>query len=78
MYANEEDKTNLNRLNTAADKLTAKMKTYKKQAEEATENANGAMSKYRKLTHELDEANERADMAEAALNKSRSKAKEGL
>ena len=52
------------------------MKAYKKSSEEATESANTAMSKYRKLAHELDEANERAEMAETAVNKARSKAKE--
>merc|ERR1712123_377972 len=33
---------------------------------ETNYSANGAMSKFRKLAHELDEANERAEMAEAA------------
>ena len=76
LYANDEDKKNLQRLQTAADKLSSKMKAYKKASEEATEAANGAMSKFRKLAHELDEANERAEMAEAAVNKARSKAKD--
>merc|ERR1712174_172795 len=76
LYANEEDKKNLTRLASAADKLGSKMKAYKKASEEATESANQAMSKFRKLAHELDEANERAEMAEAAVNKARSKAKE--
>lgn len=39
------------------------------------EQANQNMSKYRKLQHELDDAEERADMAESSLNKLRSKAK---
>merc|ERR1712131_158129 len=72
LYANEEDKKNLTRLASAADKLSSKMKAYKKASEEATESANQAMSKFRKLAHELDEANERAEMAEAAVNKARS------
>ena len=33
LYANEEDKKNLARLNTAADKLNSKMKSYKKSSE---------------------------------------------
>merc|ERR1711931_492197 len=61
LYANEEDKKNLARLSSAADKLGSKMKAYKKASEEATESANQAMSKFRKLAHELDEANERAE-----------------
>ena len=56
-----------------ADKLTLKVKQYKRQAEEQEEAANSNMSKYRKLQHDLDEAEERADMAESALSKMRSK-----
>jgi len=40
------------------------------------EQANINLSKYRKLQHELDDAEERADMAESALNKMRSKARD--
>merc|ERR1712235_107444 len=75
LYANE-DRKNLTRLASAADKLQSKMKSYKKASEEATESANQAMSKFRKLTNELDEATERAEMAEAAVNKAISKAKD--
>ena len=57
------------------DKLQVKVKTYKRQAEEAEEGANVNLSKFRKLQHELDEAEERADMAESSLNKLRSKAR---
>ena len=35
------------------------------------------LSKYRKLQHELDDAEERAESAEAALAKLRSKARDG-
>merc|ERR1712077_44653 len=57
-------------------KLEVKVKTYKRQAEEAEEQANANLSKLRKLQHELDESEERADMAESALNKMRSKARD--
>merc|ERR1712076_55722 len=70
-----KDKEALIRLQDLLEKLNSKAKSYKKSAEDATENANVAMSKYRKLQHELDEANERAEMAESAVNKARSKAK---
>ena len=59
-----------------ADKLQSKVRSFKKQAEDATEAANATMSKFRKVQHELDEATERADMAEAAVNKARSKARD--
>jgi len=52
------------------------MRIYKKSMEEATDNANQAMTKFRKVAHELDEANERAEVAEAAVSKARTKAKE--
>lgn len=70
-YVIEEDKKNLERLNMAADKLSEKMKIYKKSMEEATDNANQAMTKFRKVAHELDQANERAEVAEAAVSKAR-------
>ena len=35
-----------------------------------------SMSKFRKLQHELDEASERAEMAEAAVNKARARARD--
>ena len=76
VYANDEDKKNLQRLTDSIDKLNSKAKSYKKSAEDATESASSAMSRFRKVQHELDEANERAEMAEAAVNKARSKALE--
>ena len=56
-----------------ADKTQLKVKQYKRQAEEQEESANSNMSKYRKLQHDLDEAEERADMAESSLAKMRTK-----
>lgn len=37
------------------------------------EQANSSLSKYKKTVHELDDAEERADMAEMALNKLRTR-----
>merc|ERR1719219_627890 len=62
-YQGDEDKKNLARIQDLVDKLQVKVKTYKRQAEESEETANANLSKYRKLQHELDEAEERADMA---------------
>merc|ERR1712173_469498 len=56
----EQDKKNLSRIQDLVDKLQVKVKTYKRQAEEAEEVANSNLSKYRKLQHELDESEERA------------------
>merc|ERR1712173_124780 len=60
-YQADEDKKNLSRMQDLIDKLQIKVKTYKRQAEESEETANANLSKYRKLQHELDEAEERAD-----------------
>ena len=51
-----------------ADTLQNKVKTYKVQAEDAEENASINMGRYRKIQHEVDEAQERADLAESNLN----------
>merc|ERR1712053_49867 len=77
-YQGEEDKKNLARIQDLVDKLQVKVKTYKRQAEESEEQANANLSKYRKLQHELDEAEERADMAESSLNKLRAKARDSM
>merc|ERR1712003_266318 len=76
VYAGEEDKKNLVRLQDLVDKLQIKVKTYKRQAEESEEAANNNMSKFRKAQHELDESEERAEMAEASLQKARAKVRE--
>merc|ERR1712076_322377 len=67
---------NQTRLQDLVDKLQIKVKTYKRQSEEAEEAANVNMSKFRKVQHELDESEERAEMAEASLQKARSKARD--
>merc|ERR1711993_40706 len=73
VYAGEEDRKNVGRQQDNVEKLTAKVKQFKRVAEEQEETATANMSKYRKIQHELDEAEERADMAESALSKMRSK-----
>ncbi|MEQ2207307.1 hypothetical protein XENOCAPTIV_010278 [Xenoophorus captivus] len=72
----EEDKKNLARLQDLVDKLQLKVKTYKRQAEEAEEQANTHMSRLRKVQHEMEEAQERADIAESQVNKLRVKSRD--
>uniref|UniRef100_K7FJT1 Myosin motor domain-containing protein n=1 Tax=Pelodiscus sinensis TaxID=13735 RepID=K7FJT1_PELSI len=72
----EEDKKNLLRLQDLVDKLQMKVKAYKRQAEEAEEQANTNLAKFRKVQHELDEAEERADIAESQVNKLRAKSRD--
>merc|ERR1719466_507906 len=65
VYGGEEDKKNVGRQQDNVEKLTGKVKQFKRVAEEQEEQATSNMSKYRKIQHELDEAEERADMAES-------------
>ena len=50
-----------------ANKLQMKIKTYKKQIEEAEEIAALNLAKYRKAQQELEETEERSKMAEAQI-----------
>uniref|UniRef100_A0A8C0FKS8 Uncharacterized protein n=1 Tax=Bubo bubo TaxID=30461 RepID=A0A8C0FKS8_BUBBB len=72
----EEDKKNLARMQDLIDKLQLKVKSYKHQAEEAEAQANLYLSKYRKQQHDLDDAEERAEIAESQVNKLRSKSRD--
>uniref|UniRef100_A0A672ZXE5 Myosin motor domain-containing protein n=1 Tax=Sphaeramia orbicularis TaxID=375764 RepID=A0A672ZXE5_9TELE len=63
-------------LQDLVDKLQLKVKAYKRQAEEAEEQANVHLSKCRKIQHELEEAEERADIAESQVNKLRAKSRD--
>ncbi|XP_008297861.1 myosin heavy chain, fast skeletal muscle-like [Stegastes partitus] len=75
-FQTEEDKKNVTRLQDLVDKLQLKVKAYKRQAEEAEEQANVHLSKCRKIQHELEEAEERADIAESQVNKLRAKSRD--
>ncbi|KAG7471466.1 myosin-16-like [Solea senegalensis] len=73
IFQTEEDHKTNQRMQELVEKLQNKLKCYKRQIEEAEEQANSSLSKYRKTIHELDDAEERADMAEMALNKMRTR-----
>merc|ERR1712168_446991 len=64
----DEDKKNQDRMSELATKLQQKIKTYKKQIEEAEEIAALNLAKYRKAQQELEETEERAKMAESQLS----------
>ncbi|NXR58457.1 MYH7 protein, partial [Rhadina sibilatrix] len=72
-YQAEEDRKNLARMQDLIDKLQCKVKSYKRQIEEAEQQANSNLVKFRKVRHELDDAEERADMAETQVNKLRAR-----
>ncbi|KAI2594562.1 MYH7B isoform 9, partial [Pan troglodytes] len=99
-YQAEEDRKNLARMQDLVDKLQSKVKSYKRQFEEAVsalgpghldrapqlcprvcgqeQQANTNLAKYRKAQHELDDAEERADMAETQANKLRARTRDAL
>merc|ERR1712107_623586 len=62
-----EDKKNQVAMSDLAGKLQAKIKTYKKQIEEAEEIAALNLAKFRKAQQELEETEDRARLAESAL-----------
>ena len=72
-FQTEEDRKNQSRLQDLIEKLHNKMKIYKRQIEEAEEIATVNLGKFRKAQHELEDAAERADLAENQLNKQRLK-----
>merc|ERR1712083_181638 len=63
-FQNDEDHKNQDRMSDLANKLQQKIKTYKKQIEEAEEIAALNLAKYRKAQQELEETEERSRMAE--------------
>ncbi|NXX33201.1 MYH7 protein, partial [Nicator chloris] len=75
-YQGEEDRKNLARMQDLIDKLQSKVKSYKRQFEEAEQQANSNLVKYRKVQHELDDAEERADIAETQVNKLRARTRD--
>ncbi|XP_063749521.1 putative uncharacterized protein MYH16 isoform X2 [Eleginops maclovinus] len=78
LFQSEEDQKNQQRMKELVERLQNKMKAYKRQVEEAEEQANMNLAKYRKTVHELDDAEERAEIAESSLTKIRTKRRGSL
>merc|ERR1711902_219587 len=72
-FAADEDRKNHERMQQLVDALQAKIKSYKKQIEEAEEIAALNLAKFRKVQGSLSEAEARADLNEGALAKSRAR-----
>merc|ERR1712193_115194 len=66
-FQQDEDVKNQERMTDLAQKLQQKIKTYKKQIEEAEEIAALNLAKFRKAQQELEEAESRSTMAEGTL-----------
>ncbi|XP_035695137.1 myosin-16-like isoform X1 [Branchiostoma floridae] len=69
----EEDRKTQERMQELIEKLQLKIKSYKRQVEEIEEQATINLSKFRKTQHELEDAEERAEIAEGSLNKLRAR-----
>jgi len=68
-FASDEDRKNHERMQALIDQLQSKIKSYKKQIEEAEEIAALNLAKYRQAQSGLADAEERADLNEQALAK---------
>ena len=74
-YASDEDRKNHERMQALIDQLQAKIKSYKKQIEEAEEIAALNLAKFRQAQGQLGDAAERADINEQALAKTKARAR---
>merc|ERR1712117_283858 len=72
-YSQEEDRKNHERMQGLIDQLQGKIKSYKKQIEEAEEIAALNLAKYRQVQTNLAGAQERADLNESALARVKAK-----
>merc|ERR1712228_826191 len=66
-FQQDEDRKNQDKMSDLAGKLQTKIKTYKKQIEEAEEIAALNLAKFRKAQQDLEETEERTKMAGASL-----------
>jgi myosin heavy chain 6/7 len=72
-FAADEDRKNHERMQSLIDQLQGKIRSFKKQIEEAEEIAALNLAKFRKVQGTLSEAGERADLNEHALGKARAR-----
>merc|ERR1711881_192407 len=70
-FAADEDRKNHERMQALIDQLQGKVKSYKKQIEEAEEIAALNLAKYRKVQGNLGDAEQLADLNEQALGKAK-------
>jgi len=71
----DEDRRNYERSAAQIEQFQSKIKTFKRQVEEAEEIAAINLAKYRKVQHDLEESEERADQAEQSMAKLRAKSR---
>merc|ERR1711971_1057925 len=76
-YAFDEDRKNHERMQALIDQLQGKIKTYKKQIEEAEEIAALNLAKFRQAQGLLGDAAQSADLNEQALAKAKTRGRQG-
>merc|ERR1712061_706519 len=76
-YAQDEDRKNHERMQALIDQLQSKIKSYKKQIEEAEEIAALNLAKFRQAQAQLAESTERADLNDQVLAKAKAKGRSG-
>merc|ERR1712127_711236 len=76
-FAADEDRKNHERMQALIDQLQGKVKSYKKQIEEAEEIAALNLAKYRKVAGALGDAEASADSQEQALAKAKQRGRSG-
>merc|ERR1711975_154353 len=74
-YTQDEDRKNHERMQALIDQLQGKIKSYKKQIEEAEEIAALNLAKYRQAANNVAGAQERADVNEQALAKAKARSR---
>merc|ERR1719384_1168195 len=74
-FAADEDRKNHERMQSLVDGLQAKIRSYKKQIEEAEEIAALNLAKFRKVQGDVGTSTQRADLNEQALAKNRARAR---
>merc|ERR1712008_356529 len=74
-FASDEDRKSHERMQALIDQLQSKIKCYKKQIEEAEEIAALNLAKYRNAHAQLSDAEERADLNEQSLVKTKTRGK---
>ena len=72
-FASDEDRKNHERMQVLIDQLQSKIRSFKKQIEEAEEIAALNLAKYRQAQASMSDAHERADLNEQALAKTKAR-----
>ncbi|KAJ8036908.1 Myosin heavy chain, striated muscle [Holothuria leucospilota] len=72
-FSADEDRKTHDDLRDSVEKLNAKVKQLKRMLEEAEEQANANLAKFKRCQTDLEDAEERVEIAESALNKLRTK-----